>query len=27
MTNELHLYYSYDFATAKQLAEAALVMP
>jgi 4-hydroxyphenylacetate 3-monooxygenase len=27
MTNKLHLYRNYDFASAKQLAEAALVQP
>jgi len=27
MTNKLHLYRNYDFASAKQLAEAALVLP
>jgi 4-hydroxyphenylacetate 3-monooxygenase len=27
MTNKLHLYRNYDFASAKQLAESALVQP
>jgi hypothetical protein len=27
MPNKLHLYRNYDFASAKQLAESALVQP